>query len=214
MANGQETNVLNIRQSSSGADRNTLVLMRGYWEELRAGRDMPLRSEVDPREIAPILVNSFVLERVEEDDIRFRLSGMGLNDLLGMEVRGMPLHSFIDPLDRRTFNRDAQALFDAPEIQRYQLFSVVPGSPTVHAELLVLPLKDDEGRVCRAIGSLVSDDPTPSLPRRFRLRERSSTHVDMFGPADTTVANYQTCQTRSLAKARSAKAPHLRLVKG
>ena len=44
---------------------NTQTLYR-YWNELRAGRDAPGRSEVDPRRISGSLETMFILEARDE----------------------------------------------------------------------------------------------------------------------------------------------------
>ena len=60
--------------------------VEAYWEGLRMGRTVPMRSEIDPRGIERALEFTFILERIAPGLARFRLSGMHLNDLLGMEV--------------------------------------------------------------------------------------------------------------------------------
>ena len=74
--------------------------VRTYWEALRAGRPVPLRSEVDPRGIEGALDCSFILERMAPRVARFRVAGGHLNDLMGMEVRGMPLTAMFSPASR------------------------------------------------------------------------------------------------------------------
>ncbi|NCU21311.1 PAS domain-containing protein, partial [Candidatus Falkowbacteria bacterium] len=84
----------------SPADR-ALADLRSYWEALRQGRPVPARAEVDPRGIERALDYTFLLERIAPGMGRFRLAGMHLNDLMGMEVRGMPLSTFFAPLSRK-----------------------------------------------------------------------------------------------------------------
>ena len=71
--------------------------VEAYWEGLRAGRLVPLRSEIDPREIRGALEHTFILEHTKLNEIRFRLAGNKLGDLLGMELRGMPAYALIAP---------------------------------------------------------------------------------------------------------------------
>ncbi|NQW14520.1 MAG: PAS domain-containing protein, partial [Rhodobacter sp.] len=53
-----------------------LVEILEYWERLRDGRNAPLRSEVDPRQIENALEHAFILERVQADHVRFRIAGI------------------------------------------------------------------------------------------------------------------------------------------
>lgn len=158
-------------------DNSPLNQLKSYWSELRAGRLVPLRSEIDPRDIADLLENSFILERVQPGMVKFRLSGNFLNDILGMEARGMPLRSLIRPGNRAEFSADLEAVFDKPEIHEYHLISDAPRGPAMHARMLILPLKCDLGTVDRAIGCLVSDAPAPQQPCRFSVTEARVTEI-------------------------------------
>jgi len=66
-----------------------LESLKSYWENLRAGRVAPYRSEIDPREFKHALENMFILEIVGDKNIRVRLAGMKMCEMMGMEVRGM-----------------------------------------------------------------------------------------------------------------------------
>ena len=57
---------------------------------------MPLRSEIDPRGLKGALEYCFVLERIAPGLARLRVAGSHLGDLMGMEVRGMPITAFYD----------------------------------------------------------------------------------------------------------------------
>lgn len=144
----------------------------GYWEALRAGRQVPLRSEVDPRGIERALEYAFVLERVGPSISRFRLAGMHCTDLMGMEVRGMPATTFFTPAWRQKFAQILEGVFDGPEMADLTLVSEGGyGRPELRARMIILPLKSDFGDITRALGCLVSDGPIGRAPRRFDLLE-------------------------------------------
>ena len=63
-------------------------------------RAVPMRSDVDPRGIERSLEHAFILERIAPQMARFRLAGMHLTDLMGMEVRGMPTTALFAPAAR------------------------------------------------------------------------------------------------------------------
>lgn len=143
-----------------------------YWEALRAGRQVPLRSEVDPRGIERALEYAFVLERVAPSIARFRLAGMHCTDLMGMEVRGMPATSFFTPAWRQKFSQILEGVFQGPEMADLTLVGEAGyGKPELKARMLILPLKSDLGDISRALGCLVSDGPIGRAPRRFDLLE-------------------------------------------
>ncbi|WP_347309821.1 PAS domain-containing protein [Defluviimonas sp. SAOS-178_SWC] len=146
--------------------------VRAYWEALRDGRAVPYRSEVDPRGIERALEYAFVLERIAPQVARFRLAGMHLNDLMGMEVRGMPLTAFFTPKARREIAGLLDAVFTGPRTAELTLAAESGlGKPTMAAKLLILPLRSDLGDVSRALGCLAAEGPIGRTPRRFDLVE-------------------------------------------
>ena len=144
--------------------------VRAYWEALRNGRAVPLRSEIDPRGIERALEYAFVLERIAPNVSRFRLAGMHLNDLMGMEVRGMPITSFFTPAARPEASTIIDNVFCAPQITEFALSAETGfGKPPLEARLIILPLQSDLGDISRALGCLVAEGPVGRTPRRFDL---------------------------------------------
>ncbi|MFY0691337.1 MAG: PAS domain-containing protein [Paracoccaceae bacterium] len=146
-----------------------------HWQELRAGRVVPLRSEVDPRAIETVLEYSFLAERTAPGQVRLRIAGAHLNDLMGMEVRGMPLRSFIDPFERARFSARIEQVFTTPEIQLHHMSSEQGRGGTLFAKMMLLPLRSESGAIDRALGCLISDGPVGLPPRRFHLLETETT---------------------------------------
>ncbi len=144
--------------------------VRDYWEALRQGRDLPYRSEIDPRGVERALEYAFILERVAPQVARFRLAGMHLSDLMGMEVRGMPLTSFFTPKARQEVSDILQTVFSGPKTADLML-TAEPGfgKPEMQARMIILPLKSDLGDVSRALGCLMAEGPIGRAPRRFDL---------------------------------------------
>jgi len=157
--------------------------VRAYWEALRQGRVVPSRADIDPRGIERALANAFIAERIAPGVARFRLAGMHLNDLMGMEVRGMPLTSFFAPEARHRISEVLEAVFQGPEVAELTLAAESGiGKPPLTARLLILPLKSDLGDVNRALGCLVSEGQIGRTPRRFVLREVQMSPVAAGAP--------------------------------
>lgn len=174
----QKADIVSIWEHQSKNDKSAIAEMRAYWDSLRCGRRVPLRSEIDPREIAGALEFGFILERLQPGAVRFRLAGMHLCDLMGMEVRGMPLRAFISPSSRAAFSASLERVFTTPEIHEYHLVSEDGIGAELTGRLLVLPLKSDNGDVDRAIGCLITDGVVGLAPRRFRVAETRVTSLD------------------------------------
>jgi hypothetical protein len=146
--------------------------LEAYWRGLRGTRRLPARADVDPRAIEDCLEYAFVLERIAPGLARFRLAGMHLNDLMGMEVRGMPLTCFFPPDDRRTISAALERVFSEPAMARIALRGEGGlGRPAMEAELSLLPLTSDFGDVTRVLGALTSVGPIGRTPRRFHVTE-------------------------------------------
>ncbi|MEO0750305.1 MAG: PAS domain-containing protein [Pseudomonadota bacterium] len=142
-----------------------------YWNATRRDLELPRRSDIDPRGIAGMLSKAFILEQIAPGVARFRVAGTQLSDLLGMDVRGMPLSAILLPDAREALAASLEELFDMPGILRAALVS--PSGfrrPELEAELLILPLRDERGEVNRAIGCLMARGEIGKAPRRFAFR--------------------------------------------
>lgn len=170
-------NVLEFGPYLAAMTHPPIAEIRRYWDALRAGRMMPLRSEVDPRDMSSFLECCFILDRKNAGDVRFRVAGMALNDLMGMELRSMHLRSIIEPAARAQFSATLEKMFETPEIQEYQLSSIPSHAPAMAARLLVLPLKCDKGDVNRAMGCLVTTGIVGLPPRRFTVDQVARTSL-------------------------------------
>lgn len=162
--------IVALSQAEAAMRYRSLAVVRAYWEALRKGRLVPGRAEVDPRGIEQALEHAFIAERIAPGMARFRLAGMHLNDLMGMEVRGMPLSSIFAPEARQRISEVLEAVFQGPEVAEIALLAEAGiGKPPLSARLLILPLKSDLGDVNRALGCLVSDGQIGRSPRRFTI---------------------------------------------
>ena len=155
-----------------------LAELRDYWHGLRQGRAIPARSEVEPRGIRRALDYAFILERIAPGAARFRLAGRHLIDLMGMEVRGMPICSFLNPPSRGRLSDVLETVFKAPQIAELRMEARAEYSrPELSARMLLLPLRSDLGDVTRALGCLIAEGNVGSAPRRFDLLEHRITPV-------------------------------------
>ena len=183
-------NVIRMRSNPGEGEVNGRALSAfvDYWGGLRAGGDVPRRSEIDPRRIDTLLPNAFIAERVTPGLARLRIAGMLLSDLMGMEVRGMPLSAFVVPAHRDRLADALVRLFDEPATLRLDL--AAPGgigAPPLTGTLLLLPLRSDLGDISRALGCLVTEEgETGRAPRRFEI---TASHIRGLEPAPSAQAS-------------------------
>ena len=222
-----EANVVSLTRARMDMRFPVITEVHAYWEALRNGRPLPMRSEVDPRGIERALENAFVLERIAPGMARFRLAGMHLNDLMGMEVRGMPLTAFFTPKAREDMTRVLEAVFSGPEIVELTLTAELGiGKPAIEGKLLILPLRSDLGDVTRALGCFATIGAVGRSPRRFEIVSVKTTRirgVDAPAAAPAAAKSQRTAERGGFHEASAVfvaapgpekgKRPALRLVK-
>lgn len=221
-------NIVSLGKRDATLRSKILVDTLDYWNDLRSRTALPRRAEIDPRRIEGALPYAFILERTTPALARFRVAGGHLNDLMGMDVRGMPISALFDDAQRDHLLELVEEVFTTPSTLELALSARVPGAEVKTAELLILPMTDDEDRVTRALGCLVSRGPVVQPPYHFRIDQTRRTRVAHMVDGPAPVAPTQkarpmplrafaapeteyTPQTPKGARVRSA--PHLRVVK-
>ena len=205
-----------------------LAEVRAYWEGLRHGGDLPRRDDLDPRGIAGALEHTFLLERVAPGIARFRLAGMQLHDLMGMDVRAMPLSSLIEPAARNRLAEALESVFAGPGTLEVWLEGERGiGRPALEARLLILPLISARGEVGLAIGCLALHGALGRAPRRFAIAGVVSEKIerrllarhqaerplnDRHQPDDSKVPGLAEPGAAFVAPRPPRGKPHLRLV--
>jgi hypothetical protein len=195
--------------------------LRAYWSAQRVGGDVPRRADIDPRRIAPLLPDVFIAERIAPGLARLRVAGLHLSDLMGMEVRGMPVSALIEPGDRDRLADLLVDLFDRPSVLDVELVSAGGlGRAPLRGRLMLLPLRSDLGDISRALGCLVTDEAPGRTPRRFFIRSCRIQEIGDMPPQAAPVGMARqaegagaVAQTESKPPRRhSAERPYLRLV--
>lgn len=144
--------------------------IRAYWQGLRRGKTIPARADIDPKAMHRVLDHAFILERMAPGAARFRLAGRHLIDMMGMEVRGMPLCAVMNPSSRGRLSDVLESVFKAPQLAELTLHARAEyGRPELSARLVLLPLRSDLGDVTRVLGCLASEGRIGLAPRRFDL---------------------------------------------
>lgn len=191
-----------------------------YWSALAAqsGPDkVPLRSQIDPRGIGTSLANAFILEQVAPGIARFRLAGSHLADLMGMEVRGMPLTAMFLPEARDTVARVLDAAFSTPACATLVLTGQHGlGRAPLEARMTLLPLRDEEGRVSRVLGGIEAKGVIGRQPRRFTITQQRTTSLARCSTTRTGIAERQMSgladPATTFVAAPQGERPGLRLV--
>ncbi|MBL4927675.1 PAS domain-containing protein [Fuscibacter oryzae] len=146
--------------------------VRAYWEALRDGTHLPARTLVDPRGLSGALEHTFLLEQIAPGMARFRLAGMHFFDLMGMEVKGMPLSALITPASRDRLAQDMGQLFAGRAILDLWLEAERGlGLPALKGRMILLPITGTNGQPDMALGCLETQGETGRKPRRFGIAQ-------------------------------------------
>ncbi|PJF10990.1 PAS domain-containing protein [Pseudorhodobacter sp. MZDSW-24AT] len=185
-----------------------IAAVRAYWEALRDGDSLPRRAQVDPRGIANALENTFLIERVAPGIARFRIAGLLYNDLMGMDIRGMPLSClFLGPA-RDSLQTDLEHLFSTPAALSLTLVAERRlGRLPLRARLQILPMLDRSDACTLALGCIETLGEIGRVPCRFGIAEARLT------PLGAAAASNAAPIAAPRPPRAVAGVPHLRLVK-
>lgn len=153
-------------------DQGLIRDVESYWETLRTDADVPRRSQIDPRGLSGALDHAFLLERIGPGLARFRIAGLALRDLAGMDLRGLPISALFMGDARPRLQMDLERMFHGPA--KLTLALRAPGGfrqDDLLARAMILPLRGD-GNVERcdlALGCLELAGRTTAPPRRFHI---------------------------------------------
>ena len=170
----------------------SLLRIERYWGDVRGNRLVPSRAEIDPRGLAGSLSQAFVLERIAKGLARFRIAGSHVSDLMGLEVRGMPLSTVFLPEARLTLADALEAAFDDPSIIRFQLSAETGfGRPALTGHMVLLPLRSDLGEISRILGGIEMDGDLGRAPRRLRIEDQSRQGLTGVGAPEVRLNAFQ-----------------------
>ncbi len=186
--------------------------LRAYWENLRAGRVAPYRSEIDPREFKHALENMFILEIVGDKNVRVRLAGMKMCEMMGMEVRGMSPRAFMMPGDREKFDQAILEVVEKPAVTEFVMETIDYNGRSGTAYVLMMPLRSDFGEITRILGCITDTGDNYEAPVRMRIT-RTNTDLIKFGE-DTDEAKVAGFAERQPSFSDNAGRPSLSAIPG
>lgn len=118
-----------------------------YWTEKRGDRVMPARADISPAEMVARLPRIALLNVLNEgrsaSGFSVRLSGTGIDDLLGHDFRGSTLADLLPGASAKLIAAALAALVQHKRPMRFFAHAHLPGHPDAHLEGLALPLGPD-----------------------------------------------------------------------
>lgn len=194
---------------SARDDFHQIQTVRAYWEAMRHDGRLPRRSDINPRGMASALEQVFLVEQIAPNHGRLRLAGMAISDLLGMDVRGMPITALLEPVARSQLSQALGGLFRGEHVLDLWLEAERGiGRPALMARMVILPLIGDNGTPDLALGCLCIKGQIGRAPRRFAISRML--HEPLPG-ATSVVADPAFAEPPRPFVPEKGK-PHLRLV--
>ena len=187
MSQQHSGNVISLETRQLFTRFPALSKIEAYWDELRRGRIAPARSEIDPRDLNSVLEYAFVLDAVAPGIARLRVAGNHLADLMGMEVRGMPITALVLPEARAELMNALDYVFKGG---RAHITLASPrgfGRGELAGGMVLLPLTDADGRITKIIGALQTFGKIGREPRRVTFADVQLIRGEMPSP-DADVA--------------------------
>lgn len=130
-----------------------ITALYDYWTRRRGERGVPLRSAIEPADIAPILPDVFILEHGRLHDPRFRLAGTRLCAQFGRELKATAFDALFAPDQRTRIARITENVMAHAAPAVMQIALVDGRLETTEAEIVLLPLAS-KGKVAdRIIGA-------------------------------------------------------------
>jgi hypothetical protein len=129
-----------------------------YWNGLRGTRLAPKRFEIEPSCIAGFLPDTFILEHIDRNTLRFRLAGTRICEAFGAELRGMNLFELFDEADRPALERQVSLVTSNGAVGVFEISAGNGKGLSAAFEVLLMPLTHMRDRIDRFLGSIAPID--------------------------------------------------------
>jgi hypothetical protein len=115
-----------------------------YWKEQRGDNQIPSRAQIAPADLVTHLPRLALLNVANNgqsvEDYSVRLSGTGIDDLLGHDHRGAGLNDLLPPASAKLVAAALAALVQHKRPMRFYAHARLPGNPDAQVEGIALPL--------------------------------------------------------------------------
>lgn len=176
-------NIVNLSGRRKAKADPARAAVETHWREIGGSSAVPRRDDIDPSYMIDALDSILLIERIAPRQARIRIAGQRVSDLLGMDLRGMPLSCLISPPSRAWLGDSIEKLFDGPAIVELGLAGPRTALRTrLTAELVMLPLTDKSGAVTRALCYVALPEKPPVAPLRLDISGERQIGVALAEP--------------------------------
>jgi hypothetical protein len=159
----------------------TSKLLYAYWNEVRSKRIAPRRFEIEPARIGTVLPDTFILERVEAGQFRFRIAGTRIVESFGLELRGSDFLDLWSPQDRGVVATQLATVTTQGGVGKFTFEASDGEGRRANFEALLLPLVHSGQSIDRIVGCM-SCMTQPSWVGTVRLDQRRLSSQEIVWP--------------------------------
>lgn len=138
-----------------------------HWTSLRTRHSLPARAALDPSALTEALPHVFLAEFCSPRVARIRLCGHKIEDVMGMDLRGMPLTCLFGPEAREDIMAALEIVGHGARATLSLQAERGFGQPDMVAQLALMPLTGGDGRITHILGVLERHGQIGRRPRRF-----------------------------------------------
>ncbi len=188
-------------------------LLVGYWSRLRAGRDVPDQTDIDPRSIKRLLPYVFILDAENPNRPIYRLAGTALCERFGFELKGT---GFLAHWEAQSSMALGSLLQQALNLKQPVCLTSIGASADcgmVELETILLPIKFGESGPTRFLGMIqILSDMSQLQGRPIAFQRLAASQIiredDPYSQTSVTLPP----PPPPPAYRSHPRAPHLRLV--
>lgn len=154
----------------------TAQILYGYWNSVRAERFAPRRFEIEPARISELLPETFILERAELADLRYRLAGTRICEQFAIEFRGRSFFESWGAEDRATIADCTHRIVGEGAVGLLSIEAMTQRGHVAAFEILLLPLTHTRDSVDRVLGAMTAINDEAWLGHEPLVTRRLTNH--------------------------------------
>jgi hypothetical protein len=129
-------------------------LLVGYWSRLRAGRDVPDQTDIDPRAIKRLLPYVFILDAENPGRPIYRLAGTAMCERFGFELKGTGFFAHWEAQSSMALGSLLQQALSLKQPVCLTSIGATADCGMVELETILLPIKFGDAGPTRFLGMI------------------------------------------------------------
>lgn len=153
-------------------------LLVGYWSRLRAGRDVPDQTDIDPRAIKRLLPYVFILDAENPGRPIYRLAGTAMCERFGFELKGTGFFAHWEAQSSIALGSLLQQALSLKQPVCLTSIGATADCGMVELETILLPIKFGDAGPTRFLGMIqVMSDVTQIHGRPISFQRLAASQI-------------------------------------